>query len=184
MDVGVYPGTAVTGFPPGIVVNGVIMTAASPAPAPATLLAAKNDLTAAYLFAEGASSPAPITVSGNIGVTTLAPGIYKSTSTLAINGSSVTLDAGGDANAVWIFQISSTLISTTGGSVVLAGGAQAKNIYWQVGSSATIGDNTAFYGNVLALVSITMNTNATATGRMLTQTGAVVLTSTNIITKP
>jgi len=184
MNVGVYPGTAVSGFPPGIVVNGVIMTAASPAPAPATLLAAKNDLTAAYLYAEGASSPAPVTVAGNIGGTTLAPGIYKSTSTLSVDGTSLTLDAGGDPNAVWIFQIGSTLITTTGGSIILAGGAQSKNIYWQVGSSATVGDNTAFHGNILALVSITMNTNATAVGRMLTQTGAVVLTSTNIITKP
>jgi hypothetical protein len=184
MDVGVYPGTAVTGFPPGKVNNGAIYTANSASPIPALLIQAKADLTAAYNYAEGASSPAPATVSGNQGGKTLYPGIYKSTSTLSVDGSALTLDAQGDVNAVWIFQVASTFITTTGGSIVLSGGAQAKNIYWQVGSSATIGDNTTFYGNVLALISITMNTNATATGRMLTQTGAVTLTSTNIINKP
>ena len=184
MDVGVYPGTAVTGFPPAIVVNGAIYTASSPSPWPAKLIQAKQDLTDAYLYCEAASSPAPATVSGNQGGTTLAPGIYKSTSSLSINGSDLTLDAQGDVNAVWIFQIASTLITTTGGNVVLIGGAQAKNVYWQVGSSATIGDYTSFNGNILALISITMNSYSTAKGRMLTQTAAVTLTSTNIITKP
>lgn len=184
MDVGVYPGTAVTGFPPGKVNGGSIYTASDPAPVPAMLIQAKADLTAAYLYAEGASSPAPATVSGNQGGKTLYPGIYKSTSTLSVDGSDLTLDAQGDANAVWIFQIASTLITTSGGNIVLSGGAQAKNVYWQVGSSATIGGYTKFYGNVLALISITMNGYAEATGRMLTQTGAVTLTSTDIINKP
>ncbi|MDR3705726.1 MAG: Ig-like domain-containing protein [Paludibacteraceae bacterium] len=184
LDVGIYPGTAVTGFPPATVVNGAIYTSTDAAPVPAMLIQAKQDLTDAYLYAEGATAPAPATVSGDLSGLTLAPGIWKSTSSLAINGSSLTLDAQGDVNAVWIFQIASTLITTTGGSVVLANGAQAKNVYWQVGSSATIGDYTSFYGNVLALTSITMNSNSTATGRMLVQNGAVVLTSTNIINKP
>jgi len=184
LDVGIYPGTAVTGFPPATVVNGAIYTSTDAAPVPAMLIQAKQDLTDAYLYAEGATAPAPATVSGNLGGLTLAPGIWKSTSTLAINGSDLTLDAQGDVNAVWIFQIASSLVTTTGGSVVLANGAQAKNVYWQVGSSATIGDYTSFYGNILALTSITMNSNSTATGRMLVQNGAVVLTSTNIINKP
>jgi hypothetical protein len=184
MDVGVYPGTAVTGFPPGKVNNGAIYTASGAAPIPAMLIQAKADLTAAYLFAEAATSPAPTTVSGNQAGKTLAPGIYKSTSTLSVGGSDLTLDAQGDANAVWIFQIASTLITTTGGNIVLSGGAQAKNVYWQVGSSATIGGYTKFYGNVLALISITMNGYAVMTGRLLTQTGAVTLTSTDIINKP
>ena len=184
MDVGVYPGTAVTGFPPGKVNGGAIYKADDASPVPAMLIQAKADLTAAYLFAEAATSPAPTTVSGNQGGKTLAPGIYKSTSTLSVDGSDLTLDAQGDVNAVWIFQIASTLITTSGGNIVLSGGAQAKNIYWQVGSSATIGGYTSFYGNVLALISITMNGYAVATGRMLTQTGAVTLTSTDIINKP
>ena len=150
------------------------------------LLQAKTDLTNAYLAAEAASSPAPVIVAGDQGGLTLAPGIYKSTSTLLIQNGNLTLDAQGDANAVWIFQIASafTTVGGAGGSVILTGGAQAKNIFWQTGSSAIIGNFTSFQGNVLALTSITMNSGATAVGRMLARNGAVVLTNTNIITKP
>jgi len=126
----------------------------------------------------------PQTVAGNQGGKTLAPGIYKSTSTLSVDGSDLTLDAQGDPNAYWIFQIASTLTTTTGGNIVLKNGAQAKNIFWQTGSSATIGTYTKFYGSILALQSITMDSYAEATGRMLARNGAVVLTSTNIINKP
>jgi hypothetical protein len=152
----------------------------------AMLIQAKQDLTDAYLFAEGATSPAPATVAGDQGGKTLAPGIYKSTSTLLIQSGDLTLDAQGDANAVWIFQIASdfTTVGGAGGNVILRGGAQAQNVYWQTGSSATIGDYTSFQGNILALTSITMNSHATAVGRMLARNGAVVLTSTNIINKP
>lgn len=190
MDVGIYPGTrtSVTGFPPAIVVNGDIYASDDIAPpgVAAMLLEAKDDLTKAYLFAEGASSPAPATVAGDQGGKTLAPGIYKSTSTLLIESGDLTLDAQGDANAVWIFQIASdfTTVGGAGGNVILAGGAQAKNVFWQVGRSATIGDYTIFKGNVLALTSITMNSYATAEGRMLARNGAVIMTHTNIITKP
>ena len=150
------------------------------------LLQAKQDLLEAYLFAEGASSPAPATVAGDQGGKTLAPGIYKSTSTLLVQAGDLTLDAQGDPNAVWIFQIASdfTTVGGAGGNIILTGGAQAKNIFWQTGSSATIGDGTSFKGNVLALTSITMNSGATATGRMLARSGSVVMTNTNIITKP
>lgn len=190
MNVGIYPGarSSITGFPPAIVVNGAIYASddVSPAGVAAMLLQAKNDLTAAYLYAEGASSPAPATVSGDQGGKTLAPGIYKSTSTLSVQSGDLTLDAKGDVNAVWIFQISSTFttVGGAGGNIILSGGAQAKNVYWQVGSSATIGGYTKFKGNVLALTSITMGTYATAVGRMLARNGAVTLTSTNIIDKP
>jgi hypothetical protein len=188
MDVGIYPGllSSVTGFPPATIVNGALYGADSPDPVPDELIQAKLDLTAAYLFAEGATSPAPATVSGDQGGKTLAPGIYKSTSTLLIQSGDLTLDAQGDANAVWIFQIASgfTTIGGAGGNVILTGGAQAKNVFWQVGSSATIGDYTSFKGNILALTSITMNSHATAEGRMLARNGAVVMTSTNIIIKP
>ncbi len=190
MDVGIYPGvrSSVTGFPPATIVNGAIYASDDIAPpgVPAMLLQAKTDLTNAYLMAEAAVSPAPVTVSGDQGGLTLAPGIYKSTSTLSIANGNLTLDAQGNANAVWIFQIASgfTTVGGAGGSVILAGGAQAKNVYWQTGSSATIGDYTSFQGNILALTSITMNSHATAVGRMLARNGAVVMTSTNIIIKP
>ncbi len=190
LDVGITPGarSSVTGFPPAIVINGAIFAAddASPAGVAAMLVQAKKDLTEAYLFAEGATSPAPATVAGDQGGKTLAPGIYKSNSTLLIQAGDLTLDAKGDPNAVWIFQISSgfTTVGGAGGSIILSGGAKAENIFWQVGSSATIGDNTKFKGNVLALTSITMNSNAQIVGRMLVINGAVVMTNTNIIQKP
>ena len=190
MDVGISPGvrSSITGFPPAIVVNGAIYASNDliPAGVAAMLVQAKQDLTNAYLFAEGATSPAPATVSGDQGGLTLAPGIYKSTSTLLIQSGDLTLDAQGDPNAVWIFQVASdfTTVGGAGGSVILSGGAQAKNVFWQIGSSATIGNGTAFKGNVLALTSITMGPNATAVGRMLARNGSVVMTSTNIIDKP
>ena len=190
MDVGISPGvrSSITGFPPAIIVNGAIFASDDIAPpgVPAMLTQAKQDLVDAYLFAEGATSPAPATVSGDQGGKTLAPGIYKSTSTLLIQSGDLTLDAQGDANAVWIFQIASafTSVGGAGGSIILSGGAQAKNVYWQTGSSATIGDNTAFKGNILALTSITMNSGAKAVGRMLARNGSVVMTNANIIDKP
>jgi hypothetical protein len=196
MDVGIYPGarSSVTGFPPAIIVNGAMYCSDDLAPpgVPAMLLQAKNDLTAAYLFAEGATAPAPTTVSGDQGGKTLAPGIYKSTSTLLIQLGNLTLDAQGDANAVWIFQIASAFTtigggpypSPTGGNVILTGGAQAKNVFWQTASSATIGDYTSFKGNVMALQTITMGPYSRADGRMLARNGAVTMTSTNIINKP
>jgi len=145
---------------------------------------AKLDLVAAYLFAESCIAMPPQTVAGNQGGKTLAPGIYKSTSTLSVDGSDLTLDAQGDPNAYWIFQVASTLTTTTGGNIKLTGGAQAKNIFWQTGSSATIGTYTVFNGSILALQSITMDSYAVMTGRMLARNGAVVMTSTNTINKP
>ncbi|MGZ4043652.1 MAG: Ig-like domain-containing protein, partial [Bacteroidia bacterium] len=129
MNVGIYPGvrSSITGFPPAIVVNGAIYASDDTAPAgvAAMLNQAKIDLTNAYLAAEGATNPAPATVSGDIGGTTLAPGIYKSTSTLLIQSGDLTLDAQGDPNAFWIFQIASgfTTVGGAGGNIILAGGA-------------------------------------------------------------
>lgn len=190
LNVGIYPGlrSSVTGFPPAVIVGGAIYAADDIAPpgVAAMLNQAKLDLVAAYLSAEGAVSPAPATVSGDQGGKTLAPGTYKSTSTLLIQNGDLTLDAQGDANAVWIFQVASgfTTVGGAGGDVILTGGAQAKNVYWQTGSSAVIGDYTSFQGNILALQSITMNAYSTAVGRMLARNGSVVMTSTNTITKP
>jgi len=193
MDVGIYPGalSQITGFPPATVVGGVIIGANSPEPAPADLRQAKLDLVAAYDQAAGATSPTPILVPAGLGGRTLGPGIYKSASSMKLENGNLTLNGG--ANDVWIFQIGSELIITGGasgtyGNIILTGGAQAKNVFWQVGTSATIGDYTQFKGTVMAMTSITMGTGATAVGRMLARNGAVVLTSTNTvvnsITKP
>lgn len=190
MNVGISPGvrSSITGYPPAIVVNGAIHASDDLVPAgiAATLLQAKQDLVSAYLYAEGATVPAPQSADVDQGGLTLAPGIYKASTSLLIQNGDLTLDAQGDVNAVWIFQIASTLttVGGAGGNIVLTGGAQAKNIYWQVGSSATIGDNTIFKGNVLALSDITMNSGAVAQGRMLARNGSVVLTNANTITKP
>ncbi|TDE44429.1 DUF3494 domain-containing protein [Flavobacterium rhamnosiphilum] len=188
MDVGISPGvrSSITGFPPAVIVNGAIYASDDIAPVgiAAMLTQAKLDLTNAYLFAEGASYSAPITVSGDQGGKTLVAGIYKSTSTLLVQNGDLTLS--GSATDVWIFQVASafTTVGGAGGSIKLAGGALAKNVFWQTGSSATIGDYTSFVGNILALQSITMGSHSTAQGRMLARNGSVVMTHTNIITKP
>jgi hypothetical protein len=110
--------------------------------------------------------------SGELGGLTLAPGLYRSgISSFAITSVDLTLDAGGDANAVWIFQMpSSTLTVGNARKVIPAGGAKASNIFWAVGSSATIGTTAAFKGNILAQIAITLSTGATLEGRALTQT--------------
>src|SRR2546426_506432 len=171
-DLGLSPGTAVTGFPPGTV-NGTIY-AGVPAAAQAQLA-----LTTAYNDAAGRTVGA-ITVAGNLGGQTLTPGLYKSTSSLEISSGDLTLDAQGDANAVFIFQMASTLTTTSARQVILSGGARAANVFWQVGSSATLGTGSAFKGNILALASITVTTGATVEGRLLARTAAVTLDS-NII---
>ena len=152
-DLGVSPGTAVTGFPPGLV-NGTIHAG------DAAAAQAQLDLTTAYNDAAGRTVGA-ITVAGNLGGQTLTPGLYKSTSSLAISSGDLTLDAQGDANAVFIFQMASTLTTTSGRQVILSGGAKAANVFWQVGSSATLGTTSVFKGNILALASITVTTGAT-----------------------
>ena len=175
-DLGVSPGTAVTGFPPGIVVGTIHA-------GDAVAAQAQLDLTTAYNDAAGRST-APITVSGNIGGMTLTPGLYKSTSSLAISSGDLTLDAQGDLNAVFIFQIASTLTTTSGRKVILSGGAKASNIFWQVGSSATFGTTSVFKGTILANISITFTTGASLDGRALARTGAVSLGANNIVANP
>jgi len=175
-DLGVSPGTAVTGFPPGVVVGTI--HAGDPVAAQAQL-----DLTVAYNDAAGRST-APITVSGNLGGMTLYPGLYKSTSSLAISSGDLTLDAQGDPNAVFIFQMASTLTTTSGRQVILAGSAKASNIFWQVGSSATFGTTSVFKGTILADISITFNTGASLDGRALARSGAVTLSGNTVIAKP
>jgi hypothetical protein len=193
MDVGIYPGarSSITGFfvvdgGPGLIFNGVFKAADDGGAINAELNQAQLELVQAYNDAAGATFPAPSIAPADLGGKTLAPGIYTSASTMLLQNGDLTLDAQGDENAVWIFQIGSgfTSIGGAGGNVILSGGAKAKNVFWQVSSSAIIGDDTIFKGNILAFSSITMNSGAVAEGRMLARNAAVVLTSTNIITRP
>ena len=132
---------------------------------------AQADLTTAFNDAAGRQTP--VIVAGNIGGQTLTPGLYKSTSSLAISSGDLTLDAQGDANAVFIFQIASSFTMTSGRQVILAGGANAANIFWQVGSSAILGTTTVIHGTIMVAISIPMLTGSTLDGRALAQSGAV-----------
>jgi hypothetical protein len=139
---------------------------------------AQTTLTAAYIDAAGRSGAS--SVAGDLVGQTLTTGVYKSTSSLAISGD-VTLDAQGNPDAVFIFQIASTLTTGSGSHVILANGAKACNVFWQVGSSATLGTNSVFKGNILALTSITVTTGVNLEGRALARNGAVTL-DTDVIT--
>jgi Ice-binding-like len=166
-NVGVSPGSAVTGFPPGIVNNGTIHAADAEA------AGAQLDLTTAYNDAAGRVKSASI--GGFIGAgQTLSPGVYNATSSLDVGGS-LTLDAQGDPDAVFIFQAGSTLGTDTGTTILLTNGAQACNVFWQVGSSATLNTSSTFQGTILALTSITVQTGDTIIGRALARNGAVTL---------
>ena len=166
-DLGLHPGTAVVGFPPGTV-NGAEHVSDAVAQQAAT------DLTTAYNDAAG--RPFTATSPPDIGGRTLTRGVYRSGSvaSLGLTGR-LTLDAQGDPRAVFIFQIPSTLITATDSGVRLVNGAQACNVFWQVGSSATLGTRTAFQGNILASTSISVNDGVTVNGRLLARSGAVTL---------
>ena len=171
-DLGVSPGTAITGFPPGLV-NGTV-SAANAVAGPA-----QSDLTTAYNDAAGRTQA--VLVPGDLGGLFLTPGVYKQSSSLLLTGDT-TLDAQGNPDAVFIFQIGSTLTTASNSRVLLTGGTQACNVFWQIGSSATLGTNTSFRGTILALASITVTTRTNILGRALARNGAVTL-DTNTITR-
>lgn len=175
-DLGLSPGTSIGGFPPGIL-NGTLHIN------DAIANQAKLDMVTSYNDAAGRVATDIVTISGNIGGLTLTPGLYKSTSSLSISSGDVTFDALGNADAVFIIQIASTLTTTPGRKVFLAGGAKASNIFWQVGSSASFGTTTSFKGNVIALESITFSTGAVLNGRALARNGAVTMQG-NTFVKP
>lgn len=168
-DLGVWPGLAITGFGPGIV-NGTIHAG------DAVAQLAQSDLTTAYNTLAG-MTPTQVLTGQDLGGQTLTAGVYFFSSSAQLTGT-LTLDGSGD----FVFLIGSTLTTASNSSVITNGNA---NVYWQVGSSATIGTTTAFKGNILALASITMNASATIdNGRALAQNGAVTLNGNTITTVP
>ena len=169
-NLGLSPGTAVTGVATETV-DGTTHAA------DAASLKAKADLTAAY-DAAAAKTPTA-TAPADLGGSTLTPGVYNSASSIGLTGT-LTLDAQGDPNAVFVFQAGSTLITASASRVELVNGAQPCNVFWQVGSSATFGTTTVFAGNVMALASITMNDGVHLTGRALARNGAVTLINDTI----
>jgi len=178
-NVGVWPGSAVTGFGPPASITGIIDAG------DAVAQTAQGDLTAAYNNAAGAAGGAVLTA--DIGGQTLPPGVYRTTSaqpSLAITGN-LTLDGKGDPNATWIFQVQTTLVTASGNSkVILINGAHSQNVTWQVGSSATLGTNTTFTGTIIAQASVTATTGATLDGRAMARTGGVTLDTATVVVPP
>jgi hypothetical protein len=172
-SLGVSPGSEpplVTGFPPGLVLNGTQHTA------DANALSAQADLTTAYVNAAGRTpvTTVPVELAGR----TLKPGVYSG-DTLGLTGT-LTLDAAGDPSAVFIFKAASTLITGPGSRVNLINGASSCNVFWQVTSSATLGAGSTFRGTIMALTSISLNADVTVDGRVLARNGAVTLIRDNI----
>ena len=175
-DVGVSPGSAITGFPPGIVVPPFTMHAAD-----GVALQAQNDLTTAYNAAAGLAPTQNLT-GQDLGGMTLLPGVYFFMSSAQLTGT-LTLNNLGDPNAEFVFQIGSTLTTASNSSVVNSGSGPDTDVFWAVGSSATLGTGTEFTGNILAVASITMTTGSTIlNGSALARNGAVTLDDNRIIT--
>src|SRR5581483_2934692 len=181
-NVGLSPGSA-QGIDPSEINGTVDVNDPAVINAQADLLSAYNQVVSRSVNA--------ISLPGNLGGLTLAPGLYVNGSSTGISGTGpqgiLTLDGHGNANAVFIFKMASTLTTDPATSIVLSGGAQAKNIFWQVGSSATLGTTSIFKGNIMAAVSITVNNGATVTGRLFAgsggnATGAVTAQASTITT--
>src|SRR5579859_5530801 len=168
-SLGLSPGTSVTGFPPGTVVPPGTQDITNAAAAQA-----QSDLTAAYVNAAGRSVTA--TTTADLGNLKLQGGVYAGPSkgALSLTGPLI-LDGAGNASSVFIFQTNSTLITASGSTVTVINGASCSNVFWQVGSSATLGTGSVFAGNILALSSITVNSSVTVHGRALARNGAVTL---------
>ncbi len=171
-NVGVAPGTSVTGFPPGIVSNGAITTAAA-------VTTAKTDLVAAYNDAAGRTGALDLSDQDLAGMT-LTPGVYNFSSSAQLTGT-LTLDGQNQADPVFIFQIGSTLTTASDSDIELINGARYCRTFWQVGSSATLGTNSNFVGHIFALTSIAAQTGATVQGQLLARNGEVTLDSNTIM---
>lgn len=172
-DLGVSPGTAVTGFGPGVVNYGKIYSGAA-----SLAGAAQKSASAAYQFllqqTDQITDLTGLVLGESAGALVLKPGIYRFQSSAQLNAV-LRLDDGGDPNAVFIFQIGSTLTTATDAKVVMSTGGAGANVYWLIGSSATIGTYTNFKGNILAVTSITMTTGAKTSGRLFALNGAVTM---------
>jgi type VI secretion system secreted protein VgrG len=173
-DIGLDPGSSITGFPPGSYTGTKHIS-------DALALAAQTATTAASVNASTRTPIVPGTYADLTG-DTLTDGVYNATSSMALNGV-LTLNGQNDPNSVWIFQAGSTLITGSSASVVFENGAQACNVFWQVTSSATLGTFTNFAGTIIATQSVTLDTSATLNGRALAMNGAVTMDS-NTITVP
>jgi Ice-binding-like/Bacterial Ig-like domain len=176
-DIGIWPAASITGFPPGTFTGAQHL-------GDAIAMTAQGDLTTAYNLAAGAAGGAALTA--DIGGQTLPPGVYKATTTLGITGI-LTLDGSTNPNGVWIFQVGSALTTAAGpgnSQVLLIGGAQAHNVFWQIGSSATLGTFSTFQGTIMAQASITLGTGAVLNGRALARTGAVTMDSNPVNVPP
>ncbi len=171
-ELGVSPANSVSGFPPGTVVGGSIHLN------DAVAQQAQADLTIAYNALAGQALTADLS-GQDLGGLTLAPGVYRFTSSAALTGT-LTLDAQGDPAAVFVFQIGSALTTASGANVLLINAGSNCNVYWQVGSSATLGTGSTLAGSILALTSITLTTNANVSGRILARNGAVTLDSNTV----
>lgn len=170
-DLGVSPGSSVTGFPPGTITGTTHAGDATAAQAQIDLTVAYNNLVA---------RPVTQDLTGqNLGGLTLGPGVYSFSSSAQLTGT-LTLDGEGDANSTWVFQIGSTLTTASASVVDIINSGDAANVFWQVGSSATLGTTTDFKGNILAQASITLTTGATMEGRALARTGAVTLDTNDV----
>ncbi len=169
-DLGLYPGTSITGFPPGLVIGAIHATDAVAQQAQIDALAAYNDLA-------GQTCNNPLT--GDLGGQTLTPGVYCFSTSAGLTGT-LTLDAQDDPNAVFVFQIGSTLTTASNSSVSVINGGSYCNVFWQVGSSATLGTTSDFVGNILANTSITLTTGANVSGRALALNAAVTMDSNTV----
>ena len=171
-NLGVFPGTSITGFGPGVVKHGAIYAGGSVA------AQAQADLATGYNFAAGLQNPTALPI--DIGGTTITPGLYNAVTTLAISGTA-TLDGQNNPNSLFIFQIPSTLTSGVNSRVKLINQANGCNVFWQVGTSATLNEGATFRGTIMSADSISVSSGVRVRGRLLAESGGVTLIDDRIL---
>jgi len=171
-DMGLTPGNSVIGFPPGTLTGALHV-------GDAVAATAANAAASAYTEVVGRAS-APVTLSSNVSGLTLPPGLYRTTSAMALTQGNLALDAQGNPNAVFVFQTTSLAISS-GRSVVLMNGARAANVFWQVAGSANVGSSANVTGTILADQTIALASGANLQGRAISRSGSVSLVSSTVV---